>query len=313
MAWARNILGCYNGTCDFRQRYLGDKCLHGKQCEAQTKCIGGVCQYLSVGEWCWYGISNCDPETAYCSMALERKCAPKLRVGMTGCDDAQQNDNACERGAHCVNDKCVALRREGESCDGTDATTCYSDYYGFTGPRMVLGCVDGRCQSLYAQRGELCSSGKSCDPIKGLVCNGGQCIEMSSVSEGGPCSTSVACADGSLCMDGRCSMLPNCTTNDECPIGSLCVSPASSTDACRGRCVSTLCSRESKVLQDCLLARCGVPDYNNEARSMSYRWDPLNCPNTKCRDQLRAQSLCLTARIQKADSKYREGKQPWYN
>ncbi len=99
-----------------------------------------------------------------------------------------KNDDHCNEGEYCVNNKCQQCRDNGDCPEGQE-------------------CAAGACRDIpgYCQQTEDCAAGQ--------VCRDNRC---------GPCMDSGDCAEDQVCLDGACTV-PECRSTEDCPAGLSCI------------------------------------------------------------------------------------------
>ncbi|MFH1808561.1 MAG: EB domain-containing protein [Pseudomonadota bacterium] len=161
-------LTCVRDRCVDNRGYPGGACLADGTCHHGFQCTGAVCARCQLGG-----------------------------VGC-GCDSL----GACDRGAHCVDDLCLASGSTGPvPANPICYTPCNSD----------LVTEDGSFRDCPAD-------GLMVGCVGDLECIDGSCLPTGSPPAG--CTEDLQCPSFQACIQGRC--YSNCVLDTDCPSGSAC-------------------------------------------------------------------------------------------
>ncbi len=196
-------------------------------------CAGGAapCQVKDQQGACVDGLTECDGTgTLVCKQLI--KAAVEVCDGVDNdCNGrADDGDNLCPVGKHCVRGTCVP--------------PCGSEFPCFGNAVCEAGlCVDPACQSVTCDAGKTCVAGRCQAPCDGVKCPGSQVCRVGRCVE--PCD-GVSCGAGNVCSSGVCVLPCSCSG---CPAGQACRAD--------GRCVEPGCETQTcSATQACIAGQC---------------------------------------------------------
>ncbi len=210
---------------------------NGQACASSAQCSGGVCDTSGT-----------------------TSTTTEIRCGV--CDSFVDVGGACVAKpcdgtvASCVNGKCVAFAKVGETCGGT-AGTCQSGLTCDAAMKCVLAPTKGQACTTTCDAPLRCISGTCADAVQA----GGPCTANECASSLACDTTSKTCVKPTLAQAGQACGLVNstfvtCDTNLKCDAKlNTCVALKAQAEAC------TVGNFECETYLTCIAGACQVPDY----------------------------------------------------
>lgn len=199
--------------------FLSDECVSGRYChKISGKCPGTCKEYQEPEHFC-YGDGDCE-RGYYCT--TDWRCAKSVLLG------GECTFFECDDGLTCFQGACMFAF---ESFSGECGVTVEGGIEACpTGTRCQteIGALAGACKPL-SQLGGDCSRTQECD--WGLGCVESKCVVGTAI--GDECdNTTLQCARGGFCFNGRCVGLFKAKDGDPCGLDWGCASGVADADHC---------------------------------------------------------------------------------